>query len=138
MAYSRSTLAGADRYATAVDVAQQFFPHATSAGLVTGLGYAGAQSAGAALRLPDEPWLLTDPTAVTAANATYAPAGSSQLHHLGGTAAVAFDPTQARSGPPQRRSVVIAPRPEHGATPPPGWPPQALVVALPTVKACTA
>ena len=41
-----TAIAGADRYATALDVAQRFFPAAPSLGFATGAGFADALSGG--------------------------------------------------------------------------------------------
>ena len=85
-----AALVGADRYATAVAVAKQFFPGATGAGLATGLGYADALSAGAVLGPRGEPLLLTDPSGLSTAVQDYIQAGIVQLHVFGGPAAVGF------------------------------------------------
>jgi putative cell wall-binding protein len=54
-----NSLAGADRYATAVAVAQQF-PGGTSVGVATGTGFADALTGGAAMAALGRPLVLTD------------------------------------------------------------------------------
>lgn len=58
-------IVGADRYATAAMVAQQFFPAATKAGLASGVNFPDALAAGARLGVLRAPLLLTDPSTLS-------------------------------------------------------------------------
>jgi hypothetical protein len=101
-----AAVARADRYATAVAVAEQFFPGATAAGLASGTAYADALSAGPVLGAHGEPLLLTDPQALSAATAGYVSSGIVELHTFGGPAAVSFNPGASRLG--SVRGAVLA------------------------------
>jgi len=62
---------GADRYATAADVATSFFTHPATVGFATGLDYPDALAASAQLALAGSPLLLLEPNEVPAPTAAY-------------------------------------------------------------------
>jgi YVTN family beta-propeller protein len=62
---------GADRFATGVAVAQQFFAAATHAGIASGGAFPDALAAGAYMAATGGPLLLTQPTVLSAPIATY-------------------------------------------------------------------
>lgn len=101
---------GADRYATAVSVAERFFPSASSVGLASGVNFPDALAAAPALGVNGEPLLLTDPAALPASVGSYlASAGITQVHVFGGQAAVGFTPSlssQTRSTQPRPALAV--------------------------------
>ena len=91
-------LVGADRYATAVAVAQQFFKAPTAAGLATGLNFPDALAAGPRLAHQGMPLLLTDPATLPASVSAYLTGAKSTLMKVevfGGTAAVSAAVQQA-------------------------------------------
>ncbi len=88
---SATPIVGEDRYETAVDVAQQFFPAPASLGFASGLTFPDALSGTALLARTRAPLLLTVPTGLPATVATYV--GSVQntvatAQLLGGDAAI--------------------------------------------------
>jgi len=66
---SAVAVAGADRYATAVAVAQQFFKTETGAVIASGVNFPDALSASPLAGVLDRPVLLTDPNALSAPTA---------------------------------------------------------------------
>jgi YVTN family beta-propeller protein len=83
---------GADPFATAMTVAQQFFAAATQAGVVSGATFADALSAGAYMAATGGPLLLTQPTGLSASVATYLAAADTTITTadiFGGSAALA-------------------------------------------------
>jgi len=64
-------IAGADRYATAVMVAEKFFTGPTAIGLADGTNYPDALTGGAASAVAGVPILLTDPDTLSAATLGY-------------------------------------------------------------------
>ena len=64
-------IAGADRYATAVLVAQTFFPKPTVVGLASGTNYPDALTGGANMAVRGGPMLLTDPDALSSETLAY-------------------------------------------------------------------
>ncbi|HEX5268588.1 MAG TPA: cell wall-binding repeat-containing protein [Acidimicrobiales bacterium] len=88
---SATGLVGADRYATAVLVAQRFFSAPTAAGLATGLNYPDALTAGPQLARLGVPLLLSDPSSLPASVSAYLAGAKSTLKGievLGGTSAL--------------------------------------------------
>jgi putative cell wall-binding protein len=88
---SASPLAGADRYATAALVAQQFFTSPTAVGLASGTTFADALPASAYLSRTGGPLLLTDPGTLPGPAASYLTAAQSSVTTalvFGGTSAV--------------------------------------------------
>jgi sugar lactone lactonase YvrE len=86
-----SAVVGADRYATAVQVAARFFPQPPAVGLATGAGFADALSGGATIGALGGPLLLTGPTGLSVATRDYLGARRSAIRHVlvvGGEAAV--------------------------------------------------
>ena len=84
-------IVGADRYATAAMVAQQFFASASTVGVASGSTFADALPASAFLGHAAGPLLLTDPAALPAAPAAYLQTISSGVTKalvFGGAAAV--------------------------------------------------
>lgn len=84
-------IVGADRYATAAMVAQQFFASASTVGVASGTTFADALPASEFLGHAGGPLLLTDPAALPAAPAMYLQTVSSGVTKalvFGGTAAV--------------------------------------------------
>ncbi len=90
-----TAIVGADRYTTAVDVAQRFFPSPPSLAFATGAGFADALSGGPVEAATSGPLLLTPPCGAAPGNVlTYvgsvnAAVGSAVL--FGGTGAVGDD-----------------------------------------------
>jgi putative cell wall-binding protein len=87
---SAEAVSGPDRYATAVAVAQRFFPGATSAGIASGQGFADALAAGPHTAGRAAPLLLSAPMSLPAVVQQYL-AGQptpSSLRVYGGTAAI--------------------------------------------------
>jgi len=70
-AHNATAFAGADRYATAVAVAERFFPKPATVGLASGVDFPDALSGGPASAAQHAPMLLTDPTNLSAATAAY-------------------------------------------------------------------
>jgi len=66
-----TAIAGTDRYATAVMVAEKFFTGPTGIGLADGTNYPDALTGGAASAVAGVPILLTDPDALSAATLGY-------------------------------------------------------------------
>jgi putative cell wall-binding protein len=96
-----TAVAGADRYATSVLVAQRFFAAPAAAGLATGANFPDALAAGPRLASLGAPLLLTDPNVLSPAVSAYLSAGKAQLARVevyGGTAAVSTAVEQAASG----------------------------------------
>jgi YVTN family beta-propeller protein len=88
---SASAISGADRYATAALVAQQFFAAPTTVGLASGTTFADALPAAAYLARVGGPLLLTDPNTLPAPAQTYLVAVQSTVTSalvFGGTSAV--------------------------------------------------
>jgi putative cell wall-binding protein len=86
-AASAIAVVGADRYATAAAVATKFFGAATTAGVATGAGFPDALTGGAQMALMGGPLLLSTPTSVPSATATYlatAHAGIAMVSIYGG------------------------------------------------------
>jgi len=84
-------VAGADRYATSVAVAEQFFPSPTTVGLASGADWPDALTGSAAAALGGFPVVLTNPTALSAATLAYLGSISSTLTTVdvyGGTGAI--------------------------------------------------
>ena len=82
---------GSDRYATSVDVAQQFFTAPKGAGMASGMDFPDALVAGPRLARLGEPLLLTDPASLPASVSGYLTANKATITHVeiyGGTAAV--------------------------------------------------
>ena len=68
---SATALVGTDRYATAIDVAQQFFTTPTTVGVATGLAFPDALSGGAALGRLGAPLVLVAGTTLPSSASTY-------------------------------------------------------------------
>jgi hypothetical protein len=86
-----TALVGADRYATAVAVARQFFSSPVTIGLATGVAFPDALAAGPRLAALGVPLLLTDPGALSAATSSYLTGSSHTIGRLevyGGQAAL--------------------------------------------------
>jgi putative cell wall-binding protein len=86
-----TALAGSDRYATAVEVAEQFFSNPSTLGVSTGMNFPDALSGGALLASVGAPMLLTETTTLPNSVATYLKsvhATVNTAHVFGGTAAV--------------------------------------------------
>jgi putative cell wall-binding protein len=66
-----AALSGPDRYATAVAVADQFFPKPATVGLASGADYPDALTGGAATGLAGAPLLLTDPDTLSPETSAY-------------------------------------------------------------------
>ncbi len=66
-----TALAGADRYATAVVVAQRFFSNPAVVGVASGTNYPDALTGGAAAAIRGYPVVLSDPLALSAETASY-------------------------------------------------------------------
>jgi YVTN family beta-propeller protein len=82
---------GADRFGTAIAVAQQFFPAATSAGIASGGAFPDALAAGAYMATIGGPLLLTPPTTLSPSVVVYlaaAKATTTSADIFGGTAAL--------------------------------------------------
>jgi hypothetical protein len=97
---SATPLAGADRYHTAVDVAQQFFSAPASVGVATGLDFPDALAGGAFLAHAGAPLVLASTTSLPSAVAGYLAsikAGVTTAHLFGGSA-VLSDAVQADVG----------------------------------------
>lgn len=92
-----TALVGADRYTTAVGVAQRFFPAPTSVGVATGTTFPDAVSGGALLAHTGAPLLLATPTGVPGGVATYLGSVKSTVAtaHLFGSAAALAPNVQA-------------------------------------------
>jgi putative cell wall-binding protein len=92
MSYPTATaLVGADRYATAVAVANQFFTSPTAVGVSSGVTFADALPGGAMLAHAGGPLTLSDPNALSAPTSSYLTANQSTLTTtslFGGTAAL--------------------------------------------------
>jgi hypothetical protein len=99
---SRLKLTGADRYATALLVAQAFFTSNTDAAVATGATWPDALSGGAMVGHRGGPLLLTDPAAGISPNVlNYLGTQSASLfalHLLGGTAALPNSIAQQAAG----------------------------------------
>ena len=88
---SASAISGADRYATATLVAQQFFATPTTVGLASGVTFADALPAAGYLARVGGPLLLTDPNALPSTASTYLTAAQSSITKalvFGGSSAV--------------------------------------------------
>jgi YVTN family beta-propeller protein len=88
---SASAISGADRYATAALVAQQFFASPTTVGLASGTTFADALPAAAYLARVGGPLLLTDPDTLRSSASAYlvaAQSGVTSALIFGGTSAV--------------------------------------------------
>ncbi|WP_344667414.1 cell wall-binding repeat-containing protein [Catenulispora yoronensis] len=88
---TRTKLAGNDRYATALMVAQTFFTSNTDVALATGGTWPDALSGGAMVGHRGGPLLLTDPAGISPALLSYLRSQSASLfalHLLGGPAAL--------------------------------------------------
>ncbi|MFL6112125.1 MAG: cell wall-binding repeat-containing protein [Catenulispora sp.] len=88
---TRTKLAGADRYSTALLVAKSFFTGDTDAALATGSTWPDALSGGAMVGHRGGPLLLTDPSGISPAVLDYLRTQSASLlalHLLGGPAAL--------------------------------------------------
>ncbi|HEY2427712.1 MAG TPA: cell wall-binding repeat-containing protein, partial [Acidimicrobiales bacterium] len=84
-------LVGADRYATSVVVAQQFFSAPAAVGIASGLAFPDALSGGAVVGELGGPMLLTDPTTLSAPVQSYLAANKASIKQaiiFGGTSAV--------------------------------------------------
>ncbi|HZQ85876.1 MAG TPA: cell wall-binding repeat-containing protein [Acidimicrobiales bacterium] len=68
---SATPLVGADRYATAVRVAQRFFPGPTAVGIASGANFPDALPGGAHIAALGGPLLLTDPNVLSPATENY-------------------------------------------------------------------
>jgi putative cell wall-binding protein len=82
---------GADRFATGVAVAQQFFAAATNAGIASGGTFPDALAAGAYMAATGGPLLLTQPTGLSASVSSYLGATDTTItsaYIFGGSAAV--------------------------------------------------
>jgi hypothetical protein len=92
-----TAVAGADRYATSVLVARQFFSAPATAGLATGANFPDALAAGPRLASIGGPLLLTDPSALSASVASYLAQTPrpARVEVYGGTAAVSDAVVQA-------------------------------------------
>lgn len=66
-----TALVGADRFATAVAVAQQFFPSPTSVAVASGRAFPDALTGGVHAGIDDAPLLLTEPDALPPATGEY-------------------------------------------------------------------
>lgn len=88
---SASAISGADRYATATLVAQQFFATPTTVGLASGVTFADALPAAAYLARVGGPLLLTDPNVLPSTASAYltaAQSGVTEALVFGGSSAV--------------------------------------------------
>ncbi|MEY9904013.1 hypothetical protein ABIA35_000219 [Catenulispora sp. MAP12-49] len=88
---SRLKLAGADRYATSLMVAQDFFAANSNLALATGATWPDALSGGAMIGLRGGPLLLTAPTGISPAMLSYLRSQSASLYDaflMGGTVAL--------------------------------------------------
>ena len=84
-------IVGADRYQTAVMVAQRFFSGVTSVGTASGTNFPDALAGGAAIAELGGPMLLTDPSSVSSALAGYLTANRQTIQRMlvfGGSGAV--------------------------------------------------
>ena len=84
-------IVGADRYQTAVKTAAAFFSAPTQVGLASGLNFPDALSGGAQIGAAGGPMLLTDPSSLPSAVASYLAANQSSITAVdvyGGPAAV--------------------------------------------------
>lgn len=91
-------LVGADRYATAAEVAKRFFPDAEAVALATGRGFADALSGGALIASRGGPLLLTAPGTLPAPTQDWLRTRSRALTDvvvIGGDAAVSTQVRQA-------------------------------------------
>jgi YVTN family beta-propeller protein len=82
---------GADRFATGIAVAQQFFPDAASAGIASGGAVPDALAAGAYMATTGGPLLLTPPTTLSPSVVVYLAAAKATITSMdifGGTAAL--------------------------------------------------
>jgi SpoIID/LytB domain protein len=95
---SAEKVAGADRYETAVKLAQQYFGRPTVAGLASGTNFPDALSGGAHVAAKGGPILLTPPNALPATLTTWFGDAGSGLEHLevyGGEGAISAAVLQA-------------------------------------------
>ena len=86
-------IVGADRYATAVAVAEEFFDAPTTIGIATGLNFPDAMSGGGHIGRRRSPMLLTGSTYLPGALSKYLNANASTIEHVfiyGGPAAVSL------------------------------------------------
>jgi putative cell wall-binding protein len=86
-----TAIVGADRYATAVLVAQRFFPGVTTVGTASGANFPDALAGGAAVAELGGPMLLTDPASPSSALTAYLAANSTTIQRVlvfGGAGAV--------------------------------------------------
>jgi len=86
-----AALVGADRYATAVAVATQFFTAPTTIGVASGVTFADALAGGGMLAHAGGPLTLSDPNVLSAPTSGYLSANQSTLTTtslFGGTAAL--------------------------------------------------
>jgi hypothetical protein len=98
---SRLKLTGADRYETALLVAQAFFNSNTDAAVATGATWPDALSGGAMVGHRGGPLLLTDPAGISGGVLNYLGSQSASLfalHLLGGTAALPNSIAQQAAG----------------------------------------
>jgi len=98
---SRRKLTGADRYATALMVAEDFFAGNTNVALSTGSTWPDALSGGAMIGHRGGPLLLTAPTGISPATLSYLSSQSASLYDLflmGGTAALPNTIAQQAAG----------------------------------------
>jgi hypothetical protein len=92
------TIAGTDRYATAVAVADRFFPHATMAGIASGEKFPDALTAGTLLVHDGSPLLLTAQLVLPTTTASYLSGLASptdQVYLFGGTGAISTSVQQS-------------------------------------------
>ena len=89
---SATPLAGADRYETALEVANKFFPGPASVGLASGTDFADALGGGVHASEQGGPLILTHPTSLPTSTKNYVQGNAEftlrQLYVYGGTAAV--------------------------------------------------
>ena len=86
-----TAIVGADRYRTAVAVAQKFFADPSAVGIASGAGFPDALSGGVLLARAGGPLLLAAPTGLPAGVAAYVSAvkgTATTVHLFGGTAAL--------------------------------------------------
>jgi putative cell wall-binding protein len=87
---------GADRYATAADVAARFFSSPSGVGIATGVNFPDALSGGAMLARADQPLLLATTTALPNATSSYLASVTAAAASLfGGTSALAASVSSA-------------------------------------------
>lgn len=93
---SATKVFGADRYATAADVAAKFFPTPSGVGVATGLNFPDALSGGALLARTDAPLLLATTTALPTATSSYLSGAHATTAYLfGGTTALSASVSSA-------------------------------------------